>query len=340
MTRIFGLCPRCKSRIKINNVERLDGHKILCRDCGYTIRIRNPKRALVRRQSDDAEVFDIDESDLIEDSNPVENEDDEFAVAIDEEDDLPAYQPLLYRSVVKKKPAEDTEDEPAGGLVPRAGTKGDRKQKKNPLLITLALLGGLALVGLAAGGLYWMKAVGIGKAKKFEPPQNYETFAPKELELSAKVPEGWTTSSGGGQAAIPIFARFSSGPVSVEVRESVSGGALGQAAIATQGANPEVPREAPVVGIHVLHKRDFEEIYSKYNETFGRPITTRGYGEGRISDFTASEGLFGTPIKGCRATMMNSIHQFTVTCKCPASQFKDWKPVFEKIVESISTGGY
>src|SRR5580704_17690653 len=117
MTKICGLCPRCKSRIKINNVERLDGHKILCRDCGYTIRIRNPKKTLVLRQSDDEEVFDLDESDLLEDSNPVD-EGDEFAVAIDEEDDLPAYRPLVRRSGVKKKSVAKTDDAEGASFAP------------------------------------------------------------------------------------------------------------------------------------------------------------------------------------------------------------------------------
>lgn len=341
MTRIFGLCPRCKSRIKINNVERLDGRKIHCRDCGYTIRIRDPKKALVRQESDQEEIFDLDEGLLLEDPEPgvTTGDDDEFAAAIDEDAELPAYRPMAPRPRPKKKPAEDATEEGEGAFQPTRDAKGrTAKRKKSPLLITLGVMAGLAIAGMAAVGLVLLRNSGFGKAAKFEPPQNYVTFAPKGFELSAKIPEGWKTNYGGGQAAVPMFARFSSDSISIEVRESVAGGALGQAAIAIHGGNSNGPTEAPVVGIHAFHQKEFEEAYKNYKETFGRPIKTRGYGEGRVSDFTAAEGLFGTPIKGCRATMMNSIHQFTVTCKCSAGQFKDMRPIFEKIIESINTG--
>jgi hypothetical protein len=339
MTKIFGLCPRCKSRIKIDNVERLDGRKILCRDCGYTIRIRNPKQALARPESEEVEVFDLDEGLLLEDPNAALASDDEYADAIDEDSELPAYRPLARRPKAKNS-AADVTDQTAGAFVPNPGGKGGaRQKKKSPLLIILTLVGGLAIVGLAAGGLVWLRGSGLGKSAKYEPPQNYVTFAPKAFELSAKIPEGWTTEYGGGQSGIPMFARFASDSISIQIRESIAGGALGQAAIALQGNSPQIPKEAPVVGIHEMHRKEFEEAYKKYNETMTRPIKTRGYGEGRISDFTAAEGLLGLPIKGCRATMMNSIHQFTVTCKCSVRQFKDVRPVFEKIVGSISTGG-
>ncbi len=294
----------------------------------------------MHQDSDQVEVFDLDEDLLLEDPEPdvTTGDEDEFAAAIDE-DDEPAYRPMARRPSAKKKSAEDASEEGGGAFQPtREGSGGNAKRKKSPLLITLGVLAGLAILGMAAVGLVLLRNSGFGKAAKFEPPQNYVTFAPKGFELSAKIPEGWKTSYGGGQAAIPMFARFSSDSISIEVRESVAGGALGQAAIALHGGNSNGPTESPVVGIHAFHQKEFEEAYKNYKETFGRPIKTRGYGEGRISDFTAVEGLFGTPIKGCRATMMNSIHQFTVTCKCPAGQFKDIKPIFEKIVEGINSG--
>jgi hypothetical protein len=351
MTKIYGRCPRCKSRIKINDAERLDGRKITCRGCRYRILIRAPKTTSVRNQSKElviTEFFDDDEEDDIE-TIPLHESDedagsaldeDEPAAAIDSDSELPAYQPMLYRRTAKKKARDSRDDaEGAATFVETAdGETGTAGEKRGPLVLILGGVGGLLLVGLVVAGIVLLRS-GIFKPAKYEPPQNYVSFAPKGFQLSAKVPEGWTQTCAGGEAGLPISARFSSGSISVNVRESIGGGALGQAAIAMQGAAPGVPKEAPVVGIHAYHRRHFEDDYKNYNEEFGRPIQTRGYGEGRISDFTASEGLFGSQIKGCRATVMNSIHQFTVTCKCPAGQFKDIKPVFEKIVASLSTGG-
>jgi hypothetical protein len=351
MTKIYGRCPRCKSRIKINDAERLDGRKITCRGCRYAIRIRAPKATFARKRSKDlliTEFFDGDEEDEIETIPLREPEEDaastvdseEVTAAVDSDSDLPAYQPMLYRQAAKKKArvSRDDADDDATFVEAADGGAGAAGAKRGPLVLILGGVGGLLLVSLVVGGIVLLRS-GIFKPAKYEPPQNYVGFAPKDFQLSAKVPEGWTQTYAGGEGGLPITARFASGSISVNVRESLGGGALGQAAIAMQGAAPGVPKEAPVVGIHAYHRRRFEEDYRNYNEGFERPIKTRGYGEGRISDFTANEGLFGLQVKGCRATVMNSIHQFTVTCKCPAGQFKDIKPVFEKIVASLSTGG-
>jgi len=351
MTKIYGRCPRCKSRIKINNAERLDGRKITCRGCHYAIRIRAPKATFARNRSKElliTEFFDGDEEDEIE-TIPLREPDEhaastvdaeEVAAAIDTDSDLPAYRPMLPRRSFTRKARDNRNDADGAATFVEAADDGTGTagEKRGPLVLILGGVGGLLLVSLVVAGIVLLRS-GIFKPAKYEPPQNYVSFAPKGFQLSAKVPEGWTQTCAGGEGGLPISARFSSGSISVNVRESIGGGALGQAAIAMQGASPGVPKEAPVIGIHEFHRRRFEEDYKNYNEEFGRPIKTRGYGEGRISNFTANEGLFGLQVKGCRATVMNSIHQFTVTCKCPSGQFKDIKPVFEKIVASLSTGG-
>src|SRR5580704_11220199 len=127
MTKIFGLCPRCRSRIKINNVERLDGRKIACRDCGYTIRIRAGKAkansARGRRQPQELEItefFDEDGEEVL-----IENLEASAAIALDDEEfsapsvsALPAYQPLARRPKAKKKTPQYTDDEGAASFVP------------------------------------------------------------------------------------------------------------------------------------------------------------------------------------------------------------------------------
>jgi uncharacterized membrane protein len=342
MTRIFGLCPRCKGRIRINNVEKFDGRKIVCRDCGETIRIRNPNAILGRRSSKPG-IFDIDASDVIDDDVVVEVDvengefrEEDFPVAIDEE--VPAYQP---RALPKKPRPQAGTAVGATAFMASQKTGADRKEgKQRPIVIVLVCLGVLVIGGGAIGGLVWLRNSGIGKAAKFEAPKKYVKFAPKDFALSAEVPEGWNQINAGGMNGLPISARFWQGSISIEVRESISGGAMAQAAIAGhQNVDPREKTEAPVVGIHAFGLARFKENYSDYNETLTRPIQTKGYSEGRISDFTASQGLLGSKVCGCRATVMNSIHQFTVTCKCPPKQFKDVKPIFEKVVASLSTGG-
>jgi hypothetical protein len=352
MTKIYGRCPRCKSRIKINDAERLDGRTITCRGCRYQIRIRAPKRALARtpkelvvaelveEDDDDIETIRLVEPDEVEaDESEPEPADDWFGNVVEEEEagDLPAYQPMI-RPARRQRVERNLEAREAEELDATADDAAPSSGKRGPLIYIVAGTGGLLLVALFVAGIFLLRS-GVGTATKCEAPKNYVRFAPKNLALSATVPQDWKQTYAGGQMGIPISARFESGSISISIRESIGGGALGQAAIAMQGAAPGVPKEAPVVGIHEYHRAHFEEDYRNYQEQFARPIKTRGYGEGRISDFTASEGMFGSQISGCRATVMNSIHQFTITCKCPPGQFKDVKPVFEKIINSLSTGG-
>jgi hypothetical protein len=342
MTKIFGRCPRCKSRIKINNAERLDGKKITCRGCRYSILIRAPKARLARKNSGPptVELVGEDGDELVLDALEVpENstDEDEFEIALDDDEDIPEYRPVVRRPPAKKKPPIRGDDAPpAGAFVPAAAT--EPSGKRNALLYLLLGAGVILLLGAGSTWLLLLSS-GFGKGAKFEAPTKYVRFAPKGLPLSATVPQDWAQTYAGGQNGIPISARFTFDSVSIDIRESIGGGALGQAGLALQGAAPGVPKEAPVVGIHEYHRARFEEDYQNYNEEMSRPIKARGYGEGRISDFTAKQGLFGSTIKGCRATVMNPIHQFTVTCKCLPGQFNDAKPVFEKIINSLSTGG-
>ena len=341
MTRIFGLCPRCKSRIKINNVERLDGHKILCRDCGYTIRIRNPKKALVRRQSDDEEVFDLDESDLLEDPNPVENED-EFAVAIDEEAELPAYRPLVRRPKPKNR---NPEPQGGGASFVAAPESGPRKGKQSPLKIVAVSVGVLIGFGVVSGAVAFLRWGG-GASAKFVTPEKYVAIPVGFIPLAGQMPDGWNAKSGGGMQGIPIFLTVSDGgSISVDVRETEGSsrkGKLKKRLLSGQEVNQiggepmEGPGQAPAVGgTHGYHKDVVMKNFSNYREDPGRPIET-GFGEGLISDFAAEEGLLHTKVKGCRASVVHREHQYSIVCKCPPAQFKDVKPVFEKIVASLN----
>ncbi|HEV8002448.1 MAG TPA: hypothetical protein VGP63_21355 [Planctomycetaceae bacterium] len=342
MTRIFGLCPRCKSRIKINNVERLDGHKILCRDCGYTIRIRNPKKALVRRQSDDEEVFDLDESDLLEDSNPVENEGDEFAVAIDEEDDLPAYRPLVRRSGAKKKSVAKTDDAEGASFVPNTdATSGLSKGKKNPLVIGLICVVVLLAMGGTIGGLILLRN-GFGAAGKFETPQKYVSMQLDIIPVTGVMPDGWKYNYGGGSRGIPIYLTITDGgSIVIDLRETVGSSAKGQM-MNDLKAGKEVTLfrsgldAAPAIDdTHEFNRKVVIKNFVKYDEGSGLAIETSGFGEGRISDFTGKEGYFSGTIKGCRASLTDREHQYSIVCKCPPAQFKDVRPVFEKIISGL-----
>jgi hypothetical protein len=340
MTKIFGLCPRCRSRIKINNVERLDGHKIACRDCGYAIRIRAPRASVSRSKAEDLEVIDLEDDLLLEDPQAV---DDEFAVAIDEPDDLPAYRPL--RRPAKKKPARQADAEQQSTFVADKGKGGGRKAKRSPLVIGLACGGGLLLLGLLVGGIILLRS-GFATSAKFEPPEKYEPMKMALLPISMQKPEGWKSSAGGGVGSVRMWAKITDGgSIFIELRETEGSSAKGKMkkAIASgqevhQIGGPSMGRlgEAPsVAATHEYHRQAMVKDFMMYKEGPSRPLET-GFGEARISDFTGKEGIFSSTVKGCRASVVHREHQYSIICKCPPNQFKDVTPVFEKIIASMT----
>jgi|GEM_PF-4216218 hypothetical protein len=347
MTKVFGLCPRCKARIKINNVERLDGRKIVCRDCGYTIRVHDPSQPASRRKADEVEILDaedegflLDESSVIDD---VPSADDEFAL-----DETEAYRPPARRAKLPKKAARPAEDEeaPDSPLEKRRSKSPPRKSKQSPLLIALICGGVLLVAGGAVGGFIYLRQSGLGAAAKFEPPQKYVAIKMGIVPMSGMKPEGWESTAGGGVSGVPIYVRISDGDsISIDIRESEGSSAKGKMkkAIASgqevhQIGGPSIGRvgDAPAVAsTHEYHRGVVMKNFSSYKEGPGRAIETAGFGEGRISDFTGKESIFSSTVKGCRASVVHREHQYSIVCKCSPAQFKDVEPVFEKIIASL-----
>jgi hypothetical protein len=350
MTKICGLCPRCKSRIKINNVERLDGRKIACRDCGYTIRIRAGKAKAPssrgRRQPQELEVtefFDEDGEEVL-----IENLQASAASALDDEEfsapsvrELPAYRPLARRPQAKKKAPQYTDDD-ATSFVP-AEKSTARKGKMSPLKIVGISVG--FLIGFAAAFAGVSMLSSGGGSAKFEPPEKYVAIPVGLGPLAGEKPEGWSSVTGGGANGIPIYVRINHDDISVDIRETEGSSAKGKmkkAIMSGQELNqiggPSIGRLGEAPGINSTHGYHLDVVmknFSNYRENAAQPIET-GFGMGLISDFTAEEGLFHSRVKGCRASLVARDHQYNIVCKCPAAQFKEVKPVFEKIVASLN----
>jgi hypothetical protein len=202
----------------------------------------------------------------------------------------------------------------------------------------LPIAGLIGLVALVAGGAYFLR--GPGQATPYAAPPAYVVFSPKSFEavLSCEVPADWKQRFRGGKNVGPVWAGFTDGRLSVEISENLTGGAIREAVVAMRKKAAPARRDAPAAEqIHEYLRDKSSENFKSYNEApRSRGIKTKGYGEAQISDFTATEGVFSTEIRGCRATALNQAHQLTVICKCPASLFEDARPVFEKIVASLS----
>jgi hypothetical protein len=187
---------------------------------------------------------------------------------------------------------------------------------------------------------------GGGASAKFEAPEKYEPARVGLLPLEVQMPAGWKSKAGGGMSGIPIYVRiYDDKSISIEIRESEGSSAKGKMKKAlmkgeelNQIGGPSIGRldEAPPIeSTHGYHKSVVMKNFSNYKEGAAQPIET-GFGDGLISDFTAEEGLLHSRVRGCRASVVHAAHQYNIVCKCSPAQFKEVRPVFEKVIASLS----
>ena len=248
---------------------------------------------------------------------------------------VPAKQ--LEQPTAKPKPIAQAKQDAAG----RAG-RSAKKSSASGIRSKMAVAGAglVAVVGLLVGVAFLLR--GPSPVTPYAVPQNYVLFNPKSYAsmLSCEVPADWKQDIRGGQNIGPIAVRFTDGRLSIEICENLTGSGIRETAVAMRQKSESARHDATLAElIHEHQRQQSSEKFKSYSEDArSRGIKTKGYGEGQISDFTATEGIFGTEIRGCRATVLNPLRQFTVTCKCPAALFPDAKPVFEKVISTMNCG--
>lgn len=330
MSTIVAQCPNCKARFKVRQAKKMDGAKVVCQRCNAPFRIRIPK-SLLRADPSDAEIIEIGDDAILKTDFEI---DASVLNLPDEPADAPEFTP---GSLMSGRPARRKTGKSKAKSEAAPAKRGQGPSAIAIVLAALATL--LMLAGMGAGGYFLFKQA---KAKPvFKAPLKFVSFRPNNFPLACEYPDGWKEDHGGGQAGAQAWMRFTDGTIIIEARESISGGAMGQAgiAIADNVTKPgEKPLIAPVESLHLAQKGRFAENYEDYQETPPVKLPKAGYGDNRISDFTAKEGLLKSSVRGCRATLLTTIHQFTVTCKGPPSSFETMKPTYYKVVTSI-TGG-
>jgi hypothetical protein len=324
MTNIVIQCPKCKTRYNLKNAEEREGTKIVCKKCRTPIAVRASASATKARSEEDA----------FEDDEPA---DDEFGVPA-------SGPPPRLPSRVKRSAKPNTSVRAGEALGKKKSTAkaddGSEGSQTTVFVLIAVIACVLVLGGLGVGGFFLFSSAGQ-TAKYVAPPDKvYVDFQPQDSGITCRLPKDWEKTWGGGQGGQPYWARFSDTRLTIEARESISGGAMGQAAIAMQqkmDPGNSGNSLSPAQKVHEAQERDFAENFHDYQEQPGRKIAT-GFGPGWVADFTARDGLWKSNVNGCRATVLNSIHQFTVTFKCSPAMFNEEKPVFEKILSTIGPG--
>jgi DNA-directed RNA polymerase subunit RPC12/RpoP len=357
------ICPHCRKIFVVDHIEKMVGTKIRCANCNGKILIQAPpvrKSAATKapplktakaqaapvksapgkkKKKPDSEIIELDEDAIVVDDD---SDVDDFAIAdVDygtedyAEAELVEDEPAPNRRLMVARKAKPKKSE---GFQEAAGNEQQprRAQKKSNGFYLALAAGVVVLCTLGVVVVVLVSSAGLLGGGKFQEPSEYVDFSPRDLQLSASIPKGWEKTYGGGQQGVPIHATFKSGKISIEVRESIGGGAMGAAGLAMQQKFGGDEADA-VEGIHESHRARISEDFGSYKEdASSRTIKTAGFGPGKVSDFDADSGfLGGGHVRGCRATVLNQLHQFDVICKCPAGMFEDVRPVFEKVIMSL-----
>ena len=216
-----------------------------------------------------------------------------------------------------------------------AGGKKKKEEPPTPMPVVLGVIGGsLLLLAAVGGGAFYF----LANNQPIAAPTEFERYEhPEQRKFSLDVPVGWERTDGGGTGGTPAFASFEGPGGEVQIRQSLSGSAIGDmgaAADANLAPGEELPEElTPIYRQHEATKGQIESNFSDYSETGGENFDARG-ADGRRSTFTAS-GAFGGTLTGYRGTLRIGNETYTVVTQSSPRDFAVMGPVYEQMLKSM-----
>ncbi|MCA9007319.1 MAG: hypothetical protein KDA70_18760 [Planctomycetaceae bacterium] len=303
-------CPHCQNKLKLKSPDLL-GKKVRCKSCETPFVLKADGKKKSKPAPDD---FDDDFGDY--DDSAMER----------------------VRRARKRKGNSGIKKN-----TPAASNKTEKtKQKAENKLPLPLLIAGCVLGVLFTGGLgYFMYSMGSSvnagqAASKVEVPQKFAKFAPEVGDIGAEYPEGWKVENGGGQGGVQSWAKFISPDeeITISIRGNLAGSALGSAGLAMNPGTDDDEIEPPVVGIHQLMKRKFEDDYSNYEELGNYTLLKTKMGDACKSIFT-TKSLLGGKQKGYRVTLLTGRVQFNLICLCDEAAFDQMRPAFDHVVNTV-----
>jgi len=244
-----------------------------------------------------------------------------------EDDDISAGPPpiVMGKKPKTKKREQEPQDEPTA----------KPKQVNKVALVSVI---GVAAIVLWTGVIFFIRGFGgHGSTPQITAPVEFARTKANNSKFSAEAPSGWEVTTGGGSGGKPTWLKIKHEGITISIKENIVSGVLGDMAQAGRNFNEEIPDElAPVAKLHETIKGQTAELLSNYNEQPPVKIKTLGMGDGRMSEFTASEWSLGKAIYGYRVTLLAGPRQLNVLIKCPSkSHWEVLKPTFQQIVKSI-----
>lgn len=205
------------------------------------------------------------------------------------------------------------------------------------LIVQLLRLSGAPAPGGGKADAKATAALVDKEAGKFDPAADQKIAA---VELSAKDgafklrhPQGWQSDTGGRPDNTYSYVILTHDPAKIQVYADIQGSLMSGSDSA--GQFEEGSELAPVHRAHELYKKVAAEELSEYQE--GKPDVFKGssLGEGRISLFKASGGLFGSNLKGYHVTLLTKDRRLSVLAYGPEAEFEKLKPAYLAVCRSL-----
>ncbi len=164
------------------------------------------------------------------------------------------------------------------------------------------------------------------------------------VEMSAKDgafrlrhPPGWETQTGGKADNTYSYILLDKGAAKITVYADITGALVSGADSSNASDFEEGSPFAPVHKAHEHYAKNGTGELSDYQESEPEVFKDSKFGEGRISVFTASAGMFGGKFKGYHATvMMNRDRRISVLAYGPAEDFPKLRATYLAVCRSLS----
>lgn len=158
-------------------------------------------------------------------------------------------------------------------------------------------------------------------------------FPAKDGAFKLRHPQGWTAKTGGRADNTYSFVTLEKGSSKIQAYADIQGSLMSGSDSA--GEFEEGSEFAPVHKAHELYKRVAAEELSDYAE--GRPDVFKGsdLGEGRLSVFTASAGLFGGKLKGYHVTLLTRDRRVSILAYGPEAEFDSLRATYLAVCRSV-----
>ena len=192
--------------------------------------------------------------------------------------------------------------------------------------------------GLIGAIFLCLFVAGCSGPAKVAVPKDYVEYNSPDGVFALDYPEGWEAEGNGNRTRGNAYANITQPPIEIRI-EATLGFEL-RAGLLLAGGGDENSTEDPLSltkegVIHDSWRPEYEEKFDDYEEEPGYSKRFR-LGPARVNKFSAKRGY--TKVKGIRATFSLLDRMLTFEATCPASQWPEFEPVFEKMLESFRRG--